>query len=172
VTGLYYDHARYYDAAIGRFTSQDPKGFAAGDTNLYRYVGNEPTADVDPSGLDELPTNPFAPASPVGVTVIYKTEPWTRPGRQYVYPVVLVTPGDNPTTVTTTVQQGGAPPQPVGEGPSKQPPDKNKLIWNGQGQLLLTRFPVTITTTVTQVQGPVVGGVPIIITTTGTKTTQ
>jgi RHS repeat-associated protein len=51
VTGLYYDHARYYDAAIGRFTTQDPKSFSAGDTNLYRYVGNAPTADVDPSGL-------------------------------------------------------------------------------------------------------------------------
>jgi RHS repeat-associated protein len=52
VTGLYYDHARYYDAAIGRFVSQDPKGFAAGDTNLYRYVGNEPTVRTDTSGLD------------------------------------------------------------------------------------------------------------------------
>jgi RHS repeat-associated protein len=51
-TGLYYDHARYYDAAIGRFTSQDPKSFAAGDTNLYRYVGNQPTTGTDPSGLD------------------------------------------------------------------------------------------------------------------------
>ncbi len=35
-TGLYYDHARYYDSTIGRFMSQDPKGFAAGDRNLYR----------------------------------------------------------------------------------------------------------------------------------------
>ena len=51
-TGLYYDHARYYDAAIGRFVSQDPKGFAAGDTNLYRYVSNDPTESVDPSGED------------------------------------------------------------------------------------------------------------------------
>ena len=49
-TGLYYDHARYYDAAIGRFVSQDPMGFAAGDTNLYRYVGNEPTNANYPSG--------------------------------------------------------------------------------------------------------------------------
>ena len=28
---------------IGRFVSQDPKGFAAGDANLYRYVANDPT---------------------------------------------------------------------------------------------------------------------------------
>jgi RHS repeat-associated protein len=52
-TGLYYDHARYYDAAIGRFASQDPEGFAAGDTNLYRYVGNDPTAASDTSGEQE-----------------------------------------------------------------------------------------------------------------------
>ncbi len=50
-TGLYYDHARYYDPNTGRFVSQDPKGFAAGDTNLYRYVGNSPTIRIDPSGL-------------------------------------------------------------------------------------------------------------------------
>ena len=31
--------------------SQDPKGFAAGDTNLYRYVGNDPTNSTDTSGL-------------------------------------------------------------------------------------------------------------------------
>ena len=31
--------------------SEDPIGFAAGDANLYRYVGNSPTNFVDPSGL-------------------------------------------------------------------------------------------------------------------------
>jgi RHS repeat-associated protein len=54
-TGLYYDHARYYDAAIGRFVSQDPKGFAAGDANLYRYVQNNPAAATDPSGTQDDP---------------------------------------------------------------------------------------------------------------------
>jgi RHS repeat-associated protein len=49
-TGLYYDHARYYDSVTGRFVSQDPKGFAAGDTNLYRYSGNQPTSSTDPTG--------------------------------------------------------------------------------------------------------------------------
>ena len=38
-TGLYYDNARYYDPAQGRFISIDPMGFQAGDTNLYRAVG-------------------------------------------------------------------------------------------------------------------------------------
>jgi RHS repeat-associated protein len=49
-TGQYYDHARYYDDAIGRFMRQDPKSFAAGDADLLRYVGNSPTNMTDFSG--------------------------------------------------------------------------------------------------------------------------
>ena len=41
-TGLYYASARWYNPAIGQFTSPDPTGFAAGDANLYRYVGDNP----------------------------------------------------------------------------------------------------------------------------------
>ena len=54
---LYYYRARYYDPGVGRFTSEDPLGFAAGDVNLNRYVGNGPTNATDPSGLWEW--NPF-----------------------------------------------------------------------------------------------------------------
>jgi len=49
--GLYYYRARYYDPQLGRFVSQDPLGFAAGDSNLYRYVGNAPLTARDPLGL-------------------------------------------------------------------------------------------------------------------------
>jgi hypothetical protein len=35
----------------GRWTSRDPLGFDAGDSNLYRYVNNNPQNGVDPSGL-------------------------------------------------------------------------------------------------------------------------
>ncbi len=38
---------------MGRWLSQDPIGFAAGDANLYRYVGNGATNATDPSGLFE-----------------------------------------------------------------------------------------------------------------------
>ena len=34
--------------------SLDPKGFAAGDVDLYRYVDNSATNLIDPSGLDWL----------------------------------------------------------------------------------------------------------------------
>jgi RHS repeat-associated protein len=49
-TGNYYYWNRYYDPGTGRFLSQDPLGFGAGDVNLYRYVGNSPTNFTDPTG--------------------------------------------------------------------------------------------------------------------------
>jgi len=42
-----------FDSTIGRWQSKDPKSFDAGDTNLYRYVGNHPSYATDPSGLEE-----------------------------------------------------------------------------------------------------------------------
>jgi len=36
-----------------RFEWQEPLGFAAGDDNLYRYVGNSSTNFTDPSGLEK-----------------------------------------------------------------------------------------------------------------------
>jgi RHS repeat-associated protein len=50
-TGLQYNRARNYDPATGRWISQDPLGFGAGDSNFYRYVKNDPTDLRDPSGL-------------------------------------------------------------------------------------------------------------------------
>lgn len=46
-----------YDPTIGRWLTEDPLGFGAGDANLYRYVGNRQTNAVDPSGL-QFPGNP------------------------------------------------------------------------------------------------------------------
>lgn len=46
-----YRHHRWYDSESGRWISQDPIGFAAGDSNSYRYVGNQQTTKTDPSGL-------------------------------------------------------------------------------------------------------------------------
>ena len=48
--GLYYYNNRWYDSSAGRFISQDPLGFAAGDTNLYRYCDNDPINFTDPTG--------------------------------------------------------------------------------------------------------------------------
>ncbi len=58
-TGLQYNRARYYSATVGRWTSQDPLSFSAGDTNLYRYVNNQPTDATDPDGLQSM--YPYVP---------------------------------------------------------------------------------------------------------------
>ena len=42
--------ARDYDAFTGRWTAKDPIRFNGGDTNLYRYVSNDPINLVDPEG--------------------------------------------------------------------------------------------------------------------------
>ena len=53
-TGLLYYRTRYYDPGTGRFMSEDTIGFAGGDANLYRYVGNSPTNFIDPDGEEPL----------------------------------------------------------------------------------------------------------------------
>jgi hypothetical protein len=40
-----------FDSRIGRWLEEDPCSFAAGDANLYRYVGNDAPNAVDRTGL-------------------------------------------------------------------------------------------------------------------------
>jgi len=56
-TGLNYNWNRYYDPETGRYTQVDPIGFASGDANLYRYVGNSPLTFIDQVGLDWIKFN-------------------------------------------------------------------------------------------------------------------
>jgi RHS repeat-associated protein len=46
-----YVRARFYLPNVERWGSQDPIGFDSGDDNPYRYVLNNPTNWIDPSGL-------------------------------------------------------------------------------------------------------------------------
>ena len=57
-TGLQNNLNRWYDPSVGRWMSEDPIGFEAGDANLYRYVGNSPTNWIDPGGLAFIPGLP------------------------------------------------------------------------------------------------------------------
>ena len=54
-TGLDYAHARYYANIQGRFSGVDPVGGKVGNPqslNRYSYVGNNPLAFSDPSGMN------------------------------------------------------------------------------------------------------------------------
>jgi RHS repeat-associated protein len=50
-SGLTFMRARYYSASIGRFVEPDPVRSAGGDTDYYRFVGNNPVLSTDPTGL-------------------------------------------------------------------------------------------------------------------------
>ncbi len=52
---FYEYRARAYNPILGRFMSEDPKLFDAGDYNLFRYCHNDPVDLVDPMGTDYGP---------------------------------------------------------------------------------------------------------------------
>jgi RHS repeat-associated protein len=45
---------RHYDQQTGQFLSPDPLNLGGGDTNVRRYVGNNPVNAIDPLGLGSL----------------------------------------------------------------------------------------------------------------------
>jgi RHS repeat-associated protein len=49
--GIYEYRNRAYHPGLGRFLSEDPMGFAAGDSNMFRYCGGDPVNSTDPFGL-------------------------------------------------------------------------------------------------------------------------
>ena len=53
-TGLHYYRARFYDAKLGRFISEDPIGLASGEINIYSYAKNNPIRFKDPDGKSPL----------------------------------------------------------------------------------------------------------------------
>ena len=84
--GLQYIRQRWYDPSTRQFISPDPLGFAAGDTNLFRYAGNNPVNRNDPGGQDTiddltaLPGAPLPPVPPAPLTPRQPTHPILRRG--------------------------------------------------------------------------------------------
>ncbi|HEY5894956.1 MAG TPA: RHS repeat-associated core domain-containing protein [Chthoniobacterales bacterium] len=56
--GLYDYRNRVYSSELGRFIQTDPIGFNGKDVNLYKYVANDPIAQIDPLGL-EIQCTPY-----------------------------------------------------------------------------------------------------------------
>ena len=52
ISGLDAADERWYSPIIGTWTSTDPLRFATMDSNLYRFVNNNPIKATDPNGLD------------------------------------------------------------------------------------------------------------------------
>jgi RHS repeat-associated protein len=66
VSNLYNFRARYYDPTTGSFISEDPAGISS-DFNLYRFAGNNPANQRDPTGrlvsMAPVPTQPQPPGA-------------------------------------------------------------------------------------------------------------
>ena len=90
VTGLNLAVHRVENPGTGRWTSQDPVGFTAGDADLYRYVGNASTDATDPGGLDESATSVAQP-SPVAPVIIRPTKPGETIKPPAGKPVTIIT---------------------------------------------------------------------------------
>jgi RHS repeat-associated protein len=107
-TGLVHFGARDYDPALGRFTSRDPLGFAAGTTNLHEYAANDPVNRSDPRGLQD--DDPFG---------IFEGPNWSDPSQTTIVEidtagnVHVVSPPDQPGPMDVPVDGGPAP------GPSR-----------------------------------------------------
>jgi RHS repeat-associated protein len=52
IIGDYDFRNRVYSPTLGRWLTNDPIGFSAGDVNTFRYVGNGPGNGLDPSGME------------------------------------------------------------------------------------------------------------------------
>lgn len=109
-----------YSPTTGRFITTDPTGFQAGDVDLYRFVGNDPTDHVDPTGL-------FADSDWRRIAVFAAPRKWSRPSR-----------GVSDPGATIQFYQVRGLPGGLFTGRLTQPPSAEtdsgwgKLVWGGQ----------------------------------------
>lgn len=90
-SGLFYNYFRDYDPLTGRYVESDPIGLRGG-VNTYAYVGGNPVASIDSSGLQSIPVpaTPPVPAPGAG-TPIFPTGPGTS-----IYPNGSIYPASRP----------------------------------------------------------------------------
>jgi RHS repeat-associated protein len=100
---LQYNRGRYFDAATARWTSQDPLGFGAGDSNLYRYVQNNLLGVADASGLQLMSRreerDPFLFGN--------RRERLEAPNGKYLPPLLPIEDVDTPVFTATGVEYDG-----------------------------------------------------------------
>jgi RHS repeat-associated protein len=74
-SGNYYVRARILDPQLARWLAEDPRGFAPGEANVYRYVGNN--LEPDPSGMQGGPRGPKPKGA--GTPVVATPKPPLKP---------------------------------------------------------------------------------------------
>jgi RHS repeat-associated protein len=88
--GMYLVGARTYDPSTGRWGQIDPIGFDAGQANLYKYAGNDPTNAEDPSGLIGLFLEGAGVNGKKSNSVIYQLyQQYNDTARYYRVPVLV-----------------------------------------------------------------------------------
>jgi RHS repeat-associated protein len=100
-TGLVYMQARYYDPAVGRFLSADPKAPASGNAfnfNRYAYANNNPIKNLDPNGKDCTTADKVTTCATANYRVAFGAQPgfkdFTTASQNYhAYSVPAATPG-------------------------------------------------------------------------------
>jgi len=124
VGGLLFLRDRVLDLGSGRFLTRDRMGFAAGDANLTRYVGNGFTNGTDPSGFDKWYYDRRSPGANSNAGSIPADE--SRPGDRPAPPTKFSPfPGEDDTEPAWTQPKlfGGNPPNDSWRGlldPSRQ----------------------------------------------------
>jgi RHS repeat-associated protein len=119
-SGTYYYRARVYNPSIGRWMQPDPIGFASNDTNLFRYVSNNPIVMLDPAG--ECGISTLAPLI-LPDSIIPETGPeWPTTGPGQVTGPNITPSGGNPPPPGVIIIPGGTVPDKPFIGPPAPPP--------------------------------------------------
>ena len=108
-SGLYVADERWYSPVLERWTRLDPSSYSAGDVNLYRFVGNNPTAATDPSGLK----------------VIIRTRPVKKYGVTWGYHATIIVIVETPKGTKVVMYSGGGEQSVGADGrptPERSPP--------------------------------------------------
>lgn len=88
---------RLYSPTLGRWLSNDPLGFEAGDQNWYRAIGNNPGNGLDPRGLFFQPLPPLV-YHQIGTTTIISYSGNTPP--------VIISPVSTPPDFPIEIHPG------------------------------------------------------------------
>jgi RHS repeat-associated protein len=120
---LYYFRNRILSPALGRWMTNDPLQFRAGDDNFYRYIGDRPINRLDPSGQCFITVHCRPTQSPVG--------PWVFPQETWVHCGLTITDdwvtyqldgkGGDFTGIVTRPAPGCKVPQNIAEDPNYLP---------------------------------------------------